>query len=290
MTGFLAELGKKLAERWVALLLVPGLLYVATVTAAVVLGQQRWADVDYLSMRLTELSSVGGSRAVLAAVVVLLASAAAGLLAQALRGPVAEFVTGGWPFFLRRLQRRLTERRKKNWDRLQARYQERFDATGEAPATWEAAARRNRYALAPPERPTWIGDRLRAPAVRVREQYGLDAATSWSRLWLLLPEGTRETLSAGRERFDTAALLSAWSMLYLLLGLRWWPAAIIGVGVGIVAWRRARVAAEVYGDLIEATFDVHTVDLMQHFARISDEVPSGRHRGLELTERFRKST
>jgi hypothetical protein len=38
MTGFLGEIGKKIADRWAALLVIPGLLYLAAVTAAAVLG------------------------------------------------------------------------------------------------------------------------------------------------------------------------------------------------------------------------------------------------------------
>ncbi len=41
MTEFLGEIGKKLAERWVAFLAVPGFLYLAAVTAAVVLSARK---------------------------------------------------------------------------------------------------------------------------------------------------------------------------------------------------------------------------------------------------------
>ena len=40
MIGFLGEIGQKLADRWAALLAIPGFLYLAAVTAAVVLGQR----------------------------------------------------------------------------------------------------------------------------------------------------------------------------------------------------------------------------------------------------------
>ena len=52
MTGFLAEIGSKLADRWAALLVLPGLLYAAAVTAAAVLASStllaallRWSIV-----------------------------------------------------------------------------------------------------------------------------------------------------------------------------------------------------------------------------------------------------
>ena len=40
MNGFLEEVGQKLADRWAALVAVPGLLYLAAITAAAVLGQE----------------------------------------------------------------------------------------------------------------------------------------------------------------------------------------------------------------------------------------------------------
>lgn len=39
MTSFLAEVGQKLADRWAVSLAIPGLLYLAAVTVAIVLGQ-----------------------------------------------------------------------------------------------------------------------------------------------------------------------------------------------------------------------------------------------------------
>lgn len=39
MIGFLGEIGQKLADRWAALLAIPGLLCLTAITAAAVLGQ-----------------------------------------------------------------------------------------------------------------------------------------------------------------------------------------------------------------------------------------------------------
>jgi hypothetical protein len=43
------------------------------------------------------------------------------------------------------------------------------------------------------------------------------------------------------------------------------PSAIVGIVVGLVAWRRCRSAAEVYADLVEAAVDVHLDDLVDRF-------------------------
>ncbi|MEK8169407.1 hypothetical protein NKH77_05185 [Streptomyces sp. M19] len=57
------------------------------------------------------------------------------------------------------------------------------------PDTEALTAARDRIALAEPRRPTWMGDRLLAVAVRVRDTYDLDLATAWPRLWLVVPPG-----------------------------------------------------------------------------------------------------
>ena len=46
MNAFLGELGRKLAERWVTLLLLPGALYVGVVTAASVLAARKTAPTS----------------------------------------------------------------------------------------------------------------------------------------------------------------------------------------------------------------------------------------------------
>jgi hypothetical protein len=53
VTGLLAEIGQKLADRWAALLAVPGLLYLAAVTAAAVLGQGHALSYSALDRKIT---------------------------------------------------------------------------------------------------------------------------------------------------------------------------------------------------------------------------------------------
>ena len=53
MTGFLTEIGSKLADRWAALLALPGLLYLAAVTAAAALGQDHAVSYPFLSQKIT---------------------------------------------------------------------------------------------------------------------------------------------------------------------------------------------------------------------------------------------
>src|SRR5688500_4127685 len=107
MTTVLAELGRKYVERWVGLLVLPGLLYVAGAVAAYRLGHAHWADPG----RLTSLLDPGGpldgrsvSSVWLAAVVVLpVLSAAAGLVARGAAAVLGRLWFESWPAGLGRL-------------------------------------------------------------------------------------------------------------------------------------------------------------------------------------------
>ena len=87
MTSFLTEAGRKLADRWAGSLAVPGLLYLAAVTTAIVLGQRDALNYLHLSKQIAAwaaspaLKSAGG--AVLIAAFVLPGSVAVGLVASA---------------------------------------------------------------------------------------------------------------------------------------------------------------------------------------------------------------
>ncbi|TNC26419.1 hypothetical protein [Amycolatopsis alkalitolerans] len=281
MTGLLAEFGKKLAERWAAVLVLPGLVFVAVATVAFTLRQRHWADVGALTRFADRLPRQNGvfATAVLL-IVLLLGSFAAGLVAHALGTPVEHVLSGRWPSgFLRRA---LTDRRRDAWTAADERCRE---AGGDLA---ESIARRNRIAMIEPRSPTWIGDRLAAPAIRIRDDYGLDLPFTWSRLWLLLPESSRQPLTESRRRFDDATALGGWAVLYLLLGIVWWPAAVAGVVVWLVAWRRCRAAAEVYADLVEAAVDVHVGDFLGKFTGETGVLPARPQWGEQLTERFRK--
>ncbi|MEV7887857.1 hypothetical protein ACWD3I_33400 [Streptomyces sp. NPDC002817] len=146
------------------------------------------------------------------------------------------------------------------------------------------AARRNARSLIRPEHPTRLGDRLHAPAVRLGAEYGIDLATVWPRLWLLLPTSTRDTLTETRTRLDAAFALGGWALLYLPLALCWWPAALIAVVTAAVARRRAALAAEAYAELVEATVDLHLARL---HSRLAEPRPSPQQ-GRALTERLRR--
>lgn len=281
--GLVTDVGRKLAERWAAALVLPGLVFTGFAAAGLTLGQRHWADLDLLRRRLRALTAdgSGSTRTAVLLLGVLAASFAAALLADALAGPYERALHGSWPWPLRRMAGLLTVRRRRVWEARDAACR---DQGPEALGASEAA--RNEVALVRPECPTWIGDRLRAPAVRIRLQYRLELADAWPRLWLLLPDSTRQPLAESRQRLDEAMRLGGWAVLYLLLGVVWWPAAVAGAGAALVGWRRGRERAGQYAELVESAVDVHLPELFERFDEETRPVRASL--GPAVTERFRK--
>ncbi|KAB1912487.1 hypothetical protein [Micromonospora sp. AMSO31t] len=269
MNALLAELGKQLVTRWTAALLLPGALFAAAVVLARVLGQRHAVDQRALAAWWDGLPAgpAGGSGAglLIGAVAFLLGAAAAGLVAQS----VGAFVSWTWsrpgsgPVL-----GRLAARRRRRWERADAAAlaAERALVTDPGDAglrdrTRRAIARRSAICLVEPARPTWIGDRLHATDVRVHRGYGIDLASGWPRLWLLLPDEARGELAAAQERCGAAARLVGWGLLYAALGAFWWPALVVGLVALPTARYRARLAVAVYAELAEAAVDLYGRDL-----------------------------
>jgi hypothetical protein len=282
MIGLLGAIGQRLADRWASLLAVPGLLYVATVTAAVVLGQRNALSYRVASSQIATwlsnptLKSPGDAVLVLAAV--LAGSVSAGLAAAA----GGRFMETLWTLPGRHPPARWVA----NWRRARSRRAKaRADDPNATPEQVHRAIRAaDRICVIEAACPTWIGDRLRACYVRVEQTYGLDLSTTWPRLWLLIPESTRAELAAARSAFSSAARLTAWAILYLALGLWWWPTIAVAAIIGAAALIKAHEATGNLAELIEATVDLHGRDLVNALdgALTADT-------GRRLSTRMRKS-
>jgi hypothetical protein len=277
MGGLLTELGKKLAERWLTLLVLPGALYLAVLVTAVTLGHANPFDTGPLVTRVEGWTAPPGRAAVLL-VVLLLASAAAGVAAQALGALVERLWLASswtsWPPPLRQLGAWLTRRRRARWSAVAKDYREAREDAAAALALarlanepseqsgLEPARRRLRRAgTEEPERPTWMGDRLQAVATRLDRELELDLATVWPYLWLSAPETTRTEITATRETLSRATTLAGWGLLYLATGVVWWPGFLIAVAVFGTGWRRARTAVDTYAMLVETTVRLRTAAL-----------------------------
>ena len=286
MTAFLAGIGQKLADRWAALLILPGLAYLAAATAAAVLGQRGAVDFTALSNQVANWAASAGTRSAGAAVLL-----AAGILAgSALAGYIAE--TGGqlteilWTVPGRRGPARwLASRRRRHSRAAKAAADQALAPQAEVLAAMREA---DRICVIEADRPTWIGDRLRACHVRVEKAYGLDLDAAWPRLWLILPEPARSEIAAARDSFSFAARVTAWGILYLLLAIWWWPASLVAVAAMAAGTVKARAAVAILTDLVEAAVDLYAHELAAQLGeQISRPLPSDV--GRRLTVLMRKS-
>ncbi|MEU6918931.1 hypothetical protein [Streptomyces olindensis] len=302
MSAFLGTLGGKLAERWSALLVLPGLLYLAVLAGAIVLGRERWHDVDRLRDVLDELAAAPAGDSpgviVLTAAAVLAGAFGVDQAARALgAGLEALWLTEGrWP-----PARHLTARRLRRWRAADDAFREALVAAGRARLTGDAEATalseraallndaRNRIALAAPTRPFRAGNRLAAVEQRVWEQYRLDLASAWPRLWLLVEDGARLELHTARQTLAAAHRLQAWGVLYGVLTVIWWPAAVLGAAAVAVGMRRARVATDVLAELVESAVDLRVRTLAADLG-LDCTGPADHATGEALTRAMRKGT
>lgn len=285
MTAVLGELGKKLAERWLTLLALPGLLFVCAAVAAGVLGHRHALDLSELTKWIGTFTPASGGTA---AIAVVACSAGAGLLVAA----VGRLVQGIWTSPGRRMPTRwLVSWRRRRWDRAYAIVHTALAARAtDQPSDVDlstALARSNRISLVRPARPSWIGDRLRAVDERVHQTYKLDVSAAWPRLWMLLPDSARTELSVAHESFATSARLAGWALLYAVVGVLWWPALVIAGVAGVTAWIRARAATGVLADLAEGAVDLYGAELATKLG-FACEAGMTPETGVEITRMLRK--
>jgi len=278
VNAFLGELGKKLAERWLTLLVLPGLLYLSVLTVAAILGQHHATDVGILRAWVDTAAAAPASSSpavVLAGAIGILSGAAgAGLAATAL----GQLIQQVWTTPGRRAPARwLTRWRRDRWNRAYATVRTTLEdlATARADTTPNPSlasrgldakvAACARICLVPADRPTWIGDRLRATDERIHLTYRLDMSAAWPRLWLIIPDTARTELSTAHDSYTAAATLTGWALLYLAAGTWWWPALLIAAITGTTAWIRARAATTVLAALTETTVDLYGPELARQF-------------------------
>ncbi|MFF3837999.1 hypothetical protein [Streptomyces sp. NPDC001930] len=309
MTTFLATLGGKLADTWVSLLVLPGLLYLAVTSAASVLGHRHALDHRLLTARIDALADDPAAHApgtvVVFGLLLLVAAAGVSRLAAALGAGVERLWLGDWPAPLRPAARALTRRRATRWEAADAAHRRAATARAllvasdgrDAPAPEEPAAldtvglneARNRIALTRPARPTWMGDRLIAADARVHRTYRIDLVSAWPRLWLLLPDTAHTEVQAARSALTASARRAAWGLLYTLPALWWWPAALIAAVTWTGAWRQGRVAVHEFAELVESAVDLHGRDLAAALGLPCEERLTAAT-GLAITRILRKGT
>jgi hypothetical protein len=245
--------GKKITERWLTTIVLPGLLYAAVATWAMLAGHSRALDPHHLASRIEQFYREGAADPwwflLVTIVGVLALGTAAGLVAvAAAHVVVSPVLTSQGPGWWRDRLRQRTER-------------------------WWAGAGRQRVERYLPARASRVGERFRLVGERVHAQYGLSVVDVWPALWLLVTAATRETVGAANQRYRADTVLIGWGLLYLPLAIWWWPAAVIGVGTVLVGHRRALGSAQVLATTIEATVDAHQIELAKS---VGVALPEGR--------------
>lgn len=265
-------------------------LWLLTAAGAAELGHASWLRPGPIWTRLGDLPEPG--RTALAATAVMLLWAAAGLAATA-TGRLVEWLwlRPGWG----RLGEPVLRRRRARWDdacdevdTALAAAQAPGAGPAERIALQRAAARRNGIALAPPRCPGWMADRMAALELRVANEYGLDLATAWPRLWLLLPPPARDDIRRARAGWDDSMLWGAWALWFGVLGLLWWPVLVPAAAVLVWSRRRARAALDTLAHLAESTIDVHGIELARKLGLATDQDRLEPHIGRMITIVTRK--
>jgi hypothetical protein len=283
VSGFLGELGKSLADRWLQALVLPGLLWTALCVAAADLGQRHPFDFARLSTDLDRLAArpavhapgtvlLAGAAILLVSAAVGMAAGAGGKLIQALWALPGNQPPASW----------LLSWRLRRWNRAAAKLKAALRQAASLPTGTDprgAAVRTSDVALAQARvrrrqrrldhlgrmravRPTRVGDRFAHTSAHIAEVDGLVSVEAvWSRLWSVLPDKLRTDITAARTSYTAASCLAAWAVLYSAVTIIWWPAVAIGVGVSIAATIQARATAGILADLVEAAADLHTTDL-----------------------------
>jgi hypothetical protein len=301
VSDFFGQLAKQLAGRWLSLLAIPGVLFLAVGWTALQLGHAHAVDTfllaDAIGRTATEIASWPGAVQALAVVGLILAVATVGLVVQAMVGPVRLLSLGQWPRGLRGLSRLLIRRRLVRWHELtkeraalETVHPERNRTADHQHRIERITGRINQIAMAEPGRPTWMGDRMYALNQVAQHRYGLDLNFSWPRLWLVLPDNVRTEITTAQGGFATAMFTTTWALPYLTLGLVWWPATLIGVVIAAVAWSRARDRIATLTELVESALDIHARDLaiILGVAEAVSTGPLTRDEGEDITDIARK--
>ncbi|WP_194911122.1 hypothetical protein [Catenulispora rubra] len=271
MTDFISTLSKKLAERWLTLLVLPGVLYLAAAATAAALGQGVTRSLSLRGLvhqvgvwaKAPAAVTTGGQIVLLGAV--LAGSAATGLAAQALGWAVESLSLAAnwraWPVPLRNLAKWRVGARRTKWTKASADYQSAREEAAEArtrgqyadPDKRRAAFRRViAVARIQPDRPTWSGDRMHAMDEQLRAEPGVDLPQDWPTLWIGLEDAARKDITEARTALTRATTLGGWAVLYAVLVIWWWPAVVAGAVTAVTARHRIRTAADTYAELVAA--------------------------------------
>lgn len=261
--GLLLELQKRIPDRWFLRRLLPAALFVIVATVGGGrLGQAHWHDIARARQQIARtlvLGKEGSANTIASLVLVGVATIGCTLAVPYLASAIGRFASGGWPWWLMPLSRRITTWRIRHWTSPEelGRQVVRARDAGRRYRADRLDARRARTNSTEPTSPTWSGDQLRATEARIKEDTGLDVAAAWTTVLLVTPDAARTALGDARDAYDAACEKIAWSAACLVLGAWWWPAAPAGIMIGLTSWRRLRLAVGTLSQTTEAVFGLY---------------------------------
>ena len=264
LASFWEGLGSKFAERWAAWLAVV-LCYWSGGFVAWMWHRgmtASWKDVeDWVRGR-----SAGQQVALVAAMVLALTISV--LLLRRTTRLTTRMLEGYWPKALQPVWQHLVGRKSKRMRKAQERWQELIASGANGPSEILEYQRLDEWLRRMPPRPerrmpTRLGNIRRAAEEWPRDKYGLDPETCLPRLWLLLPDGARQELMRARTNLDVAAAVFLSGVLFVAWTFWAWWAAPLGLLAALSAYQMMPGAAVIYGDLVEAAFDIHRRSLYE---------------------------
>lgn len=259
--GLLIELQKRIPDGWFLRRLLPAALFVVVaVVGGRELGQAHWNDLALARTRIADALRTGGglsADAVASLVLYAVPVVAAAFAVPYAAAGIGALASGAWPWWLMPVGRRVRAWRLRRWvepDTL-ARQSVRARADGHRLRADRLDARAARArSVGRPTSPTWSGDRFRGTEENVRRETGDDVVTGWTALLLGAQDPPRAALAEARDAYDAACEALVWSAAFTVLGAWWWPAAPVGVLLGLASWRSLRHAVEALCRTTEAAF------------------------------------
>jgi len=269
LSAFSESLGGKLAESWLGTVLTPAFAFWAGGVAAFAY-RNGWASVP------TWFNAQEESFQLATLVLALVGVAVSAEIVNRFDQTIVRLLEGYWPAWLNPLRERLVARELAKTTTAEKRFQalaKELHDKGARPDDGSVQQvdeyvtldeyLRGRPVSANAHMATRLGNILRAAERKPLDKYGLDAIVCWPRLWLLLPDETRDALVSSRNALDSSARALAWALLFILWTVFAWWAAPVAVLAALISHRSLLHAASGYGDLVESAFDVHRVLLYQ---------------------------
>jgi hypothetical protein len=262
---FWETLGSDLAQRWLEYLFGPAFLFWVG-GLGLYIWQHGWQTV---LVSIQGWNTVQQVTALIAALLLLVFSS---LAMQAVHFPILRLLEGYWPWPLNFLERGIVDLRKKGFEGHYSRLRqlkgkkEALSVAEQDELAWlEMWAHRNPASVRD-LLPTGLGNLLRASEHTSETKYGLEAVVCWPRLWSLLPSPEQENLVSARAALNRQAELCLWGAFFFLWTILTPWAALIALVWMILAYGVAVQIASAYGDLLEAAFDLHRLDLYDALA------------------------